>query len=122
MNNSHQPNASMNVLLTATTRGTALIVVESCILFLFNVEALVGNLLVCIALYRNPALRTVTNYFVFSLALTDLSMAIFVMPFSVISSIANESIAGSFCLQNVWQSGPVVGECLFHHGRVNSSQ
>ena len=41
-----------------------------------------GNSLVCLAFHRNPSLRTVTNYFVLSLALTDLSMALFVMQWS----------------------------------------
>ena len=80
MNHSHQNNALMNVSATASTRATALVIVESCIFVLLNIATLVGNSLVCLAFYRNPTLRTVTNYFVLSLALIDLSMAVLVMP------------------------------------------
>ena len=92
MNHSHQPNASLNVSVTASTRATALVIVESCIVVLLNIATLVGNSLVCLAFYRNPSLRTVTSYFVLSLALTDLSMAVLAMPWSIIAAngIANE--------------------------------
>ena len=88
MNNSQQE--------IAATRGTALTVVESCIFVLVDVAALVGNLLVCLAFYRNSSLRKVTNYFVFSLALADLSMAVSVIPLATASSIANKWITGDF--------------------------
>lgn len=65
-----------------------MIVVETCIVVLLNMAALVGNLLVCLAFYRNRLLRTVTNYFVLSLALTDLSMAVLAMPFATASTVS----------------------------------
>ena len=80
----------------AATRGTALIVVESCIFVLVNVSAFVGNLLVCLAFYRNSSLRKVTNYFVLSLALTDLAMAVLVIPLATAASIANKWNTGDF--------------------------
>ena len=89
MNYSRQPNVSMNIWVTASTTATALVVVESCIFVLLNVATLVGNSLVCLAFYRNSSLRTVTNYFVLSLALTDLSMAVLVMPWSTALTITN---------------------------------
>ena len=57
---------------------------------------LTWNLLVCIAFYKNPSLRSITNYFVLSLALTDLAMAVFVIPLATASSIANKWVAGDF--------------------------
>ena len=69
-----------------------MVVVESCIFVLLNVAALVGNSLVCLAFYRNFSLRTVTNYFVLSLALTDLSMAVLVMPWSTALTISTSWI------------------------------
>ena len=69
-----------------------MVVVESCIFVLLNVAALVGNSLVCLAFYRNFSLRTVTNYFVLSLALADLSMAVLVMPWSTALTISTSWI------------------------------
>ena len=90
MNDSCQPNDWMNVSVVTATRGTTLIIVESCIFVLLNIAALVGNSLVCLAFYRNRSLRTVTNYFVLSLAITDLSMAVLVMPLRIASTIATK--------------------------------
>ena len=90
MNYIHQPNALMNVSVTASIlTATVLVVVEWCIFILFNIATLVGNSLVCLAFYRNPLLRTVTNYFVLPLALTDLSMAVLVMPWTTALTITN---------------------------------
>ena len=57
-----------------------------------------GNTLVCVAFYRNTSLRTITNNFILSLALTDLLMAVLVMPLIASASIADDWITGSFGL------------------------
>ena len=93
MNHSYQTNAPMNVSVSSPTRVTALVVVESCIFVLLNIATLVGNSLVCLAFYRNPSLRTVTNCFVLSLALTDLSMAVLVMPLNTAMIVTSNGIA-----------------------------
>ena len=67
----------INASESAAARETALIVVESCLFVLLNIAALFGNLMVCLAFYRNPTLRTVQNYFTLSFALADLSLAVF---------------------------------------------
>ena len=95
MNISLPFNTSTNFSTTSMgSRKTALVVVQSFICLILNIAALVGNLLVCVALYRNPLLRTVTNNFVLSLALTDLLMAVIVMPVLTVSSFANRWIVG----------------------------
>ncbi len=48
--------------------------------------SLVGNSLVCFAFYRNRRLRTVTNFYVLSLAVIDVTMATFNIPFQAIAS------------------------------------
>lgn len=45
--------------------------------------AICGNVLVCLAILLNQRLRKTTNYFIFSLAISDLMTASFSMPFDV---------------------------------------
>ena len=94
MNNSEQANSWANASFGASSRGIVLVVVESCIFLALDLIALVGNTLVCVALYRNISLRTITNNFILSLALIDLLMALLVMPLSVSASLAGEWIGG----------------------------
>ena len=89
----------LNDLINSSTvsvshRDTVLVVVESTVFLILNIGAFVGNLLVCLAIYRNPSLRTVTNNFILSLALTDLLMAVFVMPVYTVSSMLDKWIVG----------------------------
>ena len=58
------------------SRGTSLLVLETSVMFLNNVLAIVGNILTLIIVVRTPRLRTVPNKFVISLALSDLMMAV----------------------------------------------
>ena len=109
MSHRYQPNASMNVLVTASTRATVL-VVGSCIFILLNVTTLAGNSLVCLAFYRNPSLRTETNYFVLSLALTDLSMAVLVIPLSAALTMTPNEIANELSCNFYYYCATVLGE------------
>ena len=108
MNDNHFSNTSINcsVLDASRSRETAWVVVESCIFLFLEFSALVGNLLVCLAFCRNPSLRrSATNYFVLSLALADLFMAVLVMPLSVSASLANKWLTGDFGCQLVYVCG-----------------
>lgn len=53
------------------------------VLVLFPIFTLFGNVLVIMSVYRERTLQTVTNYFIVSLALADLLVAVVVMPFAV---------------------------------------
>lgn len=70
------------------SRSVSLIVVESLFLLLINSVAFFGNALVCLAFYRNSRLRIIPNYYIISLASTDLLTSVFSLPFSVGSLIA----------------------------------
>ena len=108
MNNSAHPAPSTNVSVGATSRGIVLVVVESFIFLGLDLIALVGNTLVCLALYRNTSLRTVTNNFILSLALTDLLMAILAMPLKACSSLADAWIGGTFGLALAQYAGYIL--------------
>lgn len=63
-------------------RSFVLTFFETSSMIVFNVLSLLGNLLVCISVYRNTRLRTITNLYIIALALSDLLAAIIVMPLS----------------------------------------
>ena len=48
------------------------------VLLLFPLLTVFGNMLVCLSVYRERSLQTVTNYFIVSLAIADI-MVIMVM-------------------------------------------
>ncbi|KAM9561552.1 D(5)-like dopamine receptor [Salvelinus alpinus] len=69
-----------------------------CVLFILIVSTLLGNTLVCAAVIKFRHLRSkVTNFFVISLAVSDLFVAVLVMPWKAMSEVAGCWIFGSFC-------------------------
>uniref|UniRef100_A0A3Q2QFF7 Gastrin/cholecystokinin type B receptor n=1 Tax=Fundulus heteroclitus TaxID=8078 RepID=A0A3Q2QFF7_FUNHE len=54
-----------------------------------------GNLLIIVVLTLNKRMRTVTNSFLLSLAVSDLMMAVFCMPFTLIPNILEDFIFGA---------------------------
>ena len=62
------------------SRNLALVALEGSSLVILNIFSLIGNILVCLSVYRNPRLRTSTNLYIIALALSDLLSAVFVMP------------------------------------------
>lgn len=62
--------------LPALLFGVLLIVVIIC-----------GNLLVCLSVFTEKALKTTTNYFIVSLAVADLMLAVLVLPLFVYSEV-----------------------------------
>ncbi len=57
----------------------------------------IGNLLVIIAIFSEFTLQNVQNWFVASLALADLTLGIFVMPFSLA-----QEVMGYWIFGDVW--------------------
>lgn len=55
----------------------------SFILSLIDIVTLIGNLLVVVSVLTTKCLSTVTNYFIMSLAVADMLIAVFVLPISI---------------------------------------
>ncbi|KAK5607359.1 D(1C) dopamine receptor [Crenichthys baileyi] len=71
------------------------------VLFLLIVSTLLGNTLVCAAVIKFRHLRSkVTNFFVISLAVSDLFVAVLVMPWEAITEVTDTWLFGGFC--DVW--------------------
>lgn len=51
------------------------------------IVALIGNGLVCYVVQSSPQMKTVTNYFIMNLAIGDILMTIFCVPFSFVSML-----------------------------------
>uniref|UniRef100_A0A7N8WRZ1 G-protein coupled receptors family 1 profile domain-containing protein n=1 Tax=Mastacembelus armatus TaxID=205130 RepID=A0A7N8WRZ1_9TELE len=82
-------------------RRSGLRVLIGCILFLLVVSTLLGNTLVCAAVVKFRHLRSkVTNFFVISLAVSDLFVAVLVMPWEAITEVTGTWLFGRFC--GVW--------------------
>lgn len=76
-------------------------VLTGCFLSLLIFTTLIGNTLVCVAVTKFRHLRSkVTNLFVISLAISDLLVAILVMPWKAAMEIVGFWPFGAFC--NVW--------------------
>uniref|UniRef100_A0A667WHG2 D(1B) dopamine receptor n=1 Tax=Myripristis murdjan TaxID=586833 RepID=A0A667WHG2_9TELE len=73
-------------------------VVTGCVLTLLIIWTLVGNFTVCAAVFRYRHLRAkVTNIFIVSLALSDLLVAVLVMPWKAVAEVAGFWPFGRFC-------------------------
>ncbi|CAI9728333.1 cholecystokinin receptor type A-like [Octopus vulgaris] len=57
--------------------------------------AVVGNLLVILTLVQNKRMRTVTNVFLLNLSISDLLLAVFCMPFTLIPVLLRNFIFGA---------------------------
>lgn len=53
-----------------------------------------GNILVCLAITRERRLQNITNYFLMSLAITDLMVAILVMPLGILTLVKGKRYGG----------------------------
>ena len=79
------------------TRSLPEVISHSVILGLSTILSLTGNSLVCLAFYRKRRLRTITNFYVVSLAVADLLLAPF-FPFNLVASGSRRwSFGYSFC-------------------------
>lgn len=68
------------------TRSLPAVVLHTLFLGATTLLSLTGNLLVCLAFYRKRRLRTVTNFYMLSLAVADIMVAMFVFPYRTVAS------------------------------------
>ncbi|KAM7155260.1 D(1B) dopamine receptor isoform 2-T6 [Molossus nigricans] len=84
----------------AAPLGPAQVVIAG-LLILLIVWTLLGNVLVCAAIVRSRHLRAkMTNIFIVSLAVSDLFVALLVMPWKAVAEVAGYWPFGAFC--DVW--------------------
>jgi G-protein coupled receptor len=57
-----------------------------------------GNGLVCIAVIRKPSMRTPRNIFIINLAISDLILCLFTMPFSLVEIALKFWPLGMICV------------------------
>jgi len=61
------------------------------ILIVIPALTLFGNSLVCLSVWREVSLRSATNYFIVSLAVADIMVAVLVMPPAVYVEVSNDN-------------------------------
>ena len=87
------------------SRSTAIQVTESFFMLMINFASFAGNLLLGIAVIKNPNLRrTVPNMYIITLAVSDFLMSLLGIPFSVASLIVGKWPFNNFVcqLQGFW--------------------
>ncbi|XP_076336271.1 cholecystokinin receptor type A-like [Tachypleus tridentatus] len=82
-----------STLITLNTLSTADFVRIAFYLLIF-VLAVLGNVLVIVTLTQNKRMRTVTNVFLMNLAVSDLLLGVFCMPFTLVGSLLRNFIFG----------------------------
>lgn len=78
-------------------------ITKAIIMSFIILAALFGNLLVIVSVMRHRKLRVITNYFVVSLALADMLVAIFAMTFNASVELSGRWLFGYF-MCDVWNS------------------
>ncbi|XP_069568821.1 cholecystokinin receptor-like isoform X1 [Brachyistius frenatus] len=84
-----------SVLPRPATRAREMDSVRILLYSLIFLVSVFGNLLIIVVLTLNKRMRTVTNSFLLSLAVSDLLLAIFCMPFTLIPNILEDFVFGA---------------------------
>lgn len=82
---------------------TFVLFIKATIMGSIIIASIFGNLLVIVSVMRHRKLRVITNYFVISLALADMLVAMFAMSFNASVEIAGHWSFG-YTLCDVWNS------------------
>ncbi|XP_029184410.1 tyramine receptor 1-like [Acropora millepora] len=100
-------NSSVAQTSLTETQGTRFTLVDKCkqqvqgdfilqtaFLILIMIVTFLGNFMVCLTVYLHRRLRSVTNYFIVSLAVSDLLVSVLSLPFRIHQTLHN----GIWCL------------------------
>ncbi|XP_011312392.1 octopamine receptor beta-1R [Fopius arisanus] len=101
--NSTQQNRSISNQESQNLDALLLWIIKAIIMSFIILAALFGNLLVIVSVMRHRKLRVITNYFVVSLALADMLVAIFAMTFNASVELSGRWLFGYF-MCDVWNS------------------
>ncbi|XP_039296781.1 octopamine receptor beta-2R-like [Nilaparvata lugens] len=91
-------------LATTNWLFVVLFVLKALIMVFIIIAALFGNLLVIVSVMRHRKLRVITNYFVVSLALADMLVAIWAMCFNASVELTNGRWLFGYFMCDVWNS------------------
>lgn len=80
-------------------RSVAFVVIESTICLALNISSLVGNTMLCLAVYRNPRLRSTTNLYIIALSVGDLICALLEMPLTFWTLVVGKWVFGDSVCQ-----------------------
>ena len=84
--------------LELLNRTLAVVIIETSACLAMNIVSIIGNSLVCIAVYKNPKLRSTTNLYIIALAASDLLCATVEMPLaSVVLIIGRWDFSDALC-------------------------
>ncbi len=84
-------------------------VIVTTLLCLFSLATIFGNTLVMLAVYRERTLRSVTNYFIVSLAAADLLVGLVVVPFAIIDTVTGGYWYFSVVWCDLWHALDILG-------------
>ncbi|XP_078087739.1 histamine H2 receptor-like [Mustelus asterias] len=95
---------SQNVTVDSEHRTVLSTVLIALVLGMILIITIFGNVLVCLVVGLNRKLQNHTNYFIVSLAVTDLLLGLLVLPFSAISELLESEwpFGDTFC--NIYTS------------------
>ncbi|XP_068708723.1 histamine H2 receptor-like [Montipora capricornis] len=83
------PRNNGNNTTTLSPSSSVGLVIESSFFIILSLIILAGNTLVCTAIYKNRKLRTKTNYYIVSLAVADIMVGVFSVPYWVYFRLVN---------------------------------
>ncbi|XP_028130069.1 octopamine receptor beta-2R-like [Diabrotica virgifera virgifera] len=101
--NSTYANITDKVISEGAWTDDLVLVLKATIMGSIIIASILGNLLVIVSVMRHRKLRIITNYYVISLALADMLVAMFAMTFNASVQIYEEWKFGYF-MCDVWNS------------------
>ncbi|XP_075972005.1 RYamide receptor-like [Anticarsia gemmatalis] len=88
--NDSRPPEKLVCVFNTSTEDIASHIFQICVYIMYSaviIVALLGNGLVCFVVHTTPRMKTVTNYFIVNLAVGDILMTLFCVPFSFVSQL-----------------------------------